>query len=127
MQQNYAEIDQNLRDLLGLSVAPIAITFASQQPHGIAPFGGSHPSPTADGRTGAVAAGCVFWMRGADREFSTSEQDHGNCSVGSYTHGFKTLPEAAAKADVQTLLAVEWVSEKDAMGLPTVSQKPSHV
>jgi uncharacterized protein (DUF169 family) len=127
LKQNYADIDRSLRDLLGLSVAPIAITFAEQQPAGIAPFGGRMPAPTPDGRTGAVSAGCVFWMRGIEREFFTTAADHGNCSVGSHTHGFKSLPEAAAKADVQTLLAVEWVSEKAAMGLPTVSKKPESV
>lgn len=127
VKQNYADLDRRLRDLLGLAVAPIAITFADAPPANIAPFGGDKPSPTTDGRTGAVPAGCVFWMKATEREFATTAADHGNCSVGSYTHGFKTLPEAAAKDDVQALLSVGWVSESAAMGLPTVAKKPASV
>lgn len=125
--QNYAELDRQLRELLGLAVAPIAITFADEVPAGIASFGGTTPAPTADGRTGAVPAGCVFWTKATDREFATTAGDHGNCSVGSYTHGFTTLSEAASKEDVQTLLSVGWVSETAAMGLPTVAKKPGSV
>jgi uncharacterized protein (DUF169 family) len=127
LKHDYATMDQELRDLLALSVPPIAITFADSAPAGMQSFGGTRPSPTPDGRTGAVPAGCVFWMRATDREFTTSAADHANCSVGSYTHGFETLPEAAGKADVQTLLAVEWVSMEAAMGLPTVAKKPEAV
>ena len=36
------------------------------------------PAPTADGRTGRVPAGCVFWIRGAERSFTTVAEDHGN-------------------------------------------------
>jgi uncharacterized protein (DUF169 family) len=126
-KHDYAAMDHELRDLLALSVPPIAITFAENAPAGVAPVGGSHPSPTPDGRTGAAPAGCVFWTRATDREFSTNAADHANCSVGSFTHGFKTLEEAAGKADVQTLLAVEWVSMEAAMGLPTVAKKPTNV
>jgi uncharacterized protein (DUF169 family) len=127
LKHDYSAMDHDLRDLLGLSVPPIAITFADAKPAGVAPYGGTKPAPTPDGRTGAVAAGCVFWTRATDREFATEAADHANCSVGSYTHGFETLPEAAGKADVQTLLAVQWVSMEAAMGLPTVAKKPGSV
>ena len=62
------------------------------------------PAPNEHGRTGQVPAGCVFWIDGADRTFATVAADHGNCSVGSYTHGFLTLEEAAAKDDVGAVL-----------------------
>jgi uncharacterized protein (DUF169 family) len=127
LKHDYATMDRDLHELLALSIPPIAITFADAQSAGVAPFGGTHPTPTPDGRTGAVPAGCVFWMRATDREFTTSAADHANCSVGSFTHGFKTLPEAAAGADVQTLLAVEWVTMEAAMALPTVAKKPDGV
>jgi len=42
----------------------------------------------------------VFWMKAADRTFGTVAEDHGNCSVGSVTHGFKTLDEVAGNSDV---------------------------
>jgi uncharacterized protein (DUF169 family) len=123
LKHDYATIDHELRGILGLGAPPIAITFTEEPPAGIEPYGSNRPYPTPDGRTGSVPAGCVFWMRATDREFATTAVDHGNCSVGSYTHGFKTLPEAAGNADVQSLLAVEWMTMESAMGLPTVSQK----
>jgi len=126
-KHDYAAMDRELRDLLALSVPPIAITFAATDPGGLEPFGAARPSPTPDGRTGAVAAGCVFWNHATEREFTTTAADHANCSVGSYTHGFKTLAEAAGGADVQTLLSVEWVTMEAALGLPTVAKKPGAV
>ena len=51
---------------------------------------------TPDGRTGAVAASCVFWIEATEAVFATVAEDHGNCSVGSLTHGFKTMARIAA-------------------------------
>jgi uncharacterized protein (DUF169 family) len=122
-----AALDRELRGLLGLSVPPIAIAFADRAPTDLPRLGGAMPSPTPDGRTGAVPAGCVFWMKATERAFATIAADHGNCSVGSYTHGFKTLPEAAAGADVAALLAAEWMTAEDAARIPMVAQKPAAV
>jgi hypothetical protein len=33
------------------------------------------PSATADGRTGAVAASCVFWVEGTQGVFATTAED----------------------------------------------------
>ena len=125
--RNLAQCESDLRDLLGLGVPPIAITFAADRPAGVAGFGASYPAPTADGRTGAVPAGCVFWMHATTRQFATVAEDHRNCSVGSYTHGFIPLAEAAAHADVQALIASEWVTPEAAAGIPQVSEKPAAV
>jgi uncharacterized protein (DUF169 family) len=124
---DYADASNQLRELLGLGIPPIAITFTSEDPSGIAPFGRSYPEPTADRRTGAVSAGCVFWMHATGREFKTSAADHGNCSVGSYTHGFTSLEEAAGHADVQALLAAQWVTPAAAARIPTLSVRPQSV
>ena len=51
--------------------------------------------PAEDGRTGRVAAGCVFWIEAASKTFSTVAEDHGNCSVGRVTHGFAALEDVA--------------------------------
>jgi uncharacterized protein (DUF169 family) len=126
-KENAAALDRELRELLGLAVAPIAIAFADQVPANLSRPGGTMPSPTADGRTGAVPAGCVFWNKALDGAFATVAADHGNCSVGSYTHGFKTLMEAAQGADVQALVGAEWVSMEDATKIPTVGKKPAAV
>jgi hypothetical protein len=70
----------------------------------------SMPPATADGRTGAVAASCVFWIEGTRGVFTTKAEDHGNCSVGSLTHGFKTMQEVAGNADVAALCESGWVT-----------------
>ncbi|HWE71897.1 MAG TPA: DUF169 domain-containing protein [Stellaceae bacterium] len=122
-----ATLDRELRELLGLSIAPIAIAFVDTVPAGLSRTKSTMPSPTADGRTGTVPAGCVFWNKALDGAFATIAADHGNCSVGSYTHGFKTLMEAAQGADVQALVGADWVSMEAAAKIPTVGKKPAAV
>jgi len=84
-------------------------------------------APTDDGRTGRVPAGCVFWMKGAERTFSTVAEDHGNCSVGSVTHGFKTLEDVAGNSDVAALLDSGWVTMDVVPEIPVVTEKPGAV
>jgi uncharacterized protein (DUF169 family) len=124
---NYAALDAELNTLLKLAVPAIGIAFRRDAAGAPPPHGGAKPAATADGRTGAVSAGCVFWMHATEREFSTVAADHGNCSVGSLTHGFKTLSEAAAGADVAALVQSEWVSPEVFPAIPTVKEKPGSV
>jgi uncharacterized protein (DUF169 family) len=63
----------------------------------------------------------------ADRVFSTVEADHGNCSVGMYTHGFIPLSEAATKADVGALVQSGWVGEADFPKIPAIREKPAGI
>lgn len=106
---------------------PIAITFSATRPDGVAAFDTPMPPPSPDGRTGSVAAGCVFWMESIDSTFSTVAEDHGNCSVGSWTHGFKTLDEIASNDDVGALLDSGWVTMDMVPHIPTVSEQPGAV
>ena len=122
-----AALDCELRELLGLAVAPIAIAFVDTVPADVARWLGTMPAPTADGRTGAAPAGCVFWNKAIESAFATVAADHGNCSVGSYTHGFKTLAEAAQGADVQALVGADWVTMEAAAKIPSVGKKPAAV
>jgi uncharacterized protein (DUF169 family) len=85
------------------------------------------PPPTPDGRTGRVPAGCVFWMKGADRTFTTMPEDHGNCSVGSLTHGLLTMEEAGSRADVAALLESGWITEDMIPGIPVVAERPGAI
>jgi uncharacterized protein (DUF169 family) len=127
-REDWTALDRDLRALLGLAVPPIAIAFAATAPADLARLdAGARPAPTPDGRTGAVAAGCVFWMRATEASFATIAADHGNCSVGSLTHGFKSFAEAAAGADVAALLAAEWVTAEAARQIPTIKEKPGAV
>ena len=66
-------------------------------------------------------------MKAATATFSTVAADHGNCSVGSLTHGFKTLEEIAGNSDVAALLDTGWVTMDVVPEIPVVSERPGSV
>lgn len=121
----WSRVAEELTSLLRLDAPPIGITFSA--PDGVEAFAEPMPSPTADGRTGRVPAGCVFWMKGAERAFTTVAADHGNCSVGSLTHGLIELSEAAGRADVAALVEAGWVTPEMFPQIPTVATRPDHI
>ena len=123
-----AALSAELMKLLNLAAPPVGIAFREEtETPGIDPIGTPRPEPTEDGRTGAASAPCVFWMLGTQRAFSTVAADHGNCSVGSYTHGFKGLEEIATKDDVAALVQSGWVGEADFPKVPAVKDKPGSI
>jgi uncharacterized protein (DUF169 family) len=128
MRKNWQSISERLVAALKPYGAPIGISFLSDS--GDSPFGrrdDPYPEPNEHGRTGQVPAGCVFWMRAVDTSFTTTASDHANCSVGSLTHGFLTLEEAATKDDVGAVLESGWVDEAAVGQLPVVKDKPGAV
>ncbi|MSQ35518.1 MAG: hypothetical protein EXR63_00010 [Dehalococcoidia bacterium] len=128
MAQDWQALNRQLMSALGSDIPPIAITFHDTPPAGVRPFDDPMPAPhEVDGRTGRVSAGCVFWMKSTDRTFSTVAEDHANCSVGSVTHGFKTLAEVGGNADVAALLESGWVTMDVVPQIPVVTQKPAAV
>ncbi len=126
-QQNWDALATELRTLLSLELAPLAITFSDAAPAGVPAYEGAMPAPAPDGRTGKVAAGCVFWTQATDRTFTTAPADHGNCSVGSLTHGLKTLDEIAGNADVAAILESGWATMDIVPQIPTVSTRPNFI
>lgn len=116
-----------LSSLLRLAAPPLGIAFRRDEGAEAPRYESTPPKPTGDRRTGAVPAGCVFWFKAVERAFSTRAADHANCSVGSYTHGFETLEEAATKTDVATLFESGWVTEADVPGIAHVSEKPEAI
>src|SRR3954468_21751463 len=128
MTAPWKQLSDDLSASLHLNDAPIAITFSADGgPAGVPAFEEPMPAAAADGRTGRVPAGCVFWMKAADRTFSTVAEDHANCSVGSMTHGFKTLEEVAGNGDVAALLESGWVTMDMVPHIPVVTEKPATV
>ena len=117
----------DLQEFLGLAVPPVAIAFISHVPAGIERIQRTTPPRTADGRTGAVAASCVFWIEGTRGVFATEAEDHGNCSVGSLTHGFKTMEEIAQNADVAALCETGWVTPEAVAKVAVVREKPTSI
>jgi uncharacterized protein (DUF169 family) len=126
-ETNWSQLASDLTSTLHLASPPLAITFSDTAPEGVAPFEEPMPDALPDGRTGRVPAGCVFWMKATDRTFSTVAEDHGNCSVGSVTHGFKTLDEVAGNSDVSALLQSGWVTMDVVPQIPVVHERPGAV
>lgn len=124
---DWNEVSAELSRLLRLDAPPIGITFSAEAPEGVEAYDAPMPEPTPDGRTGRVPAGCVFWMKGAERTFTTVPQDHGNCSVGSLTHGLIDLAEAAGRADVAALVEAGWVTPDVFPLIPTVAERPGFI
>jgi len=116
-----------LTAVLHLSVAPVAITFNDEEAPPFAAALDPMPEPTTDGRTGRVPAGCVFWVHALDRTFTTKPEDHGNCTVGSLTHGLIDLEVAGTRADVGTLVEANWVTAEALPAIPTVATRPSAI
>ena len=126
-QQENQKLAEDMVRSLGLQHAPLAISFTRQAAPGVEPFADPMPEPTADGRTGRVAAGCVFWMKAEGRSFSTEAEDPANCSVGSVTHGFRTLEEVGGKADVGALVGAGWVAPEMFPAIPVVKDRYRYV
>jgi len=118
---------ERLAGALHLAVAPVAISFLDREPERVDRFDAPMAEPTPDGRAGRVPAGCVFWVHGATRTFATVPEDHGNCSVGRYTHGLASLDDVAANADVATLLESGWVTPEAVGAIPSVSTAPAAI
>lgn len=117
-----------LNELLGLAFEPVAITFlTADSPNAVPRFDAPMSEPTEDGRTGRVAAPCVFWTLGHASTFDTAVEDHGNCSVGSYTHGFVEAGDILDKSDVGALLDVGWVTMEAFSGVAALHSRPTGV
>jgi len=125
--QDWAGLARDLEANLHTTAPPVAITFSAAAPDGVAPFDRPMAPPADDGRTGRVPAGCVFWMHAVDSTFTTVAEDHGNCSVGSWTHGFIGLEEAATRPDVGALMESGWVTMEMVPHIPVVTETPANV
>lgn len=124
---DWGRLADELSTALHPTAPPIGITFSKERPEGVPEFDAPMPPPTADGRTGRVAAGCVFWMKSVDRTFSTVAEDHGNCSVGSVTHGWKSWEDVGNNADVAAILETGWVTPDVIPQIPVVSERPGAI
>jgi uncharacterized protein (DUF169 family) len=117
-----------LTDLLDLEHSPIAITVHDELPDdGVPRFDEPMSEPTEDGRSGRAAAPCVFWMHAHERTFDTLAEDHGNCSVGRFTHGFAEAADILDKSDVAALLDVGWVTMEAFGGVSAMARRPKGV
>lgn len=113
--RNYAVFADRLSQLLGLTHAPVAVSFDTPRDPDAAT-----PVPTEP-------AGCCFWAPAQQRRIDTVAADHANCSVGSYTHGLIPLEQAAAGGDTAALVGSGWVGEADLMAAAALPFRPSSI
>jgi uncharacterized protein (DUF169 family) len=112
---DWAGLSRALTETLHPTAPPIAITFSHAPVPGV-----SRPETVP-------VAGCVFWMRGVESTFTTVAEDHAGCSVGSVTHGFKTIDDVVGNDDVATLLGSGWVTPEMVPQIPVVTERPGAV
>jgi uncharacterized protein (DUF169 family) len=127
MMDDWSALAEQLAGALHLAAPPIGIAFHDAPPDGVERFDAPMSEPSADGRRGRVPAGCVFWMHAAHKAFATVAADHGNCSVGSLTHGLATLDEVGGNDDVAALVNSGWVDPSAFATLPMVTSSPAAV
>lgn len=124
---NHVAAHSELVDLLGLAHAPVAITLHTEVPEDASWFDEPMTEPTGDGRAGRVPAACVFWDRAHTASFTTAPEDHGNCSVGRFTHGLVGAEGILDKTDVGTLLEVGWVTMEAFAGVAALERAPAAI
>ncbi len=115
-------IADDLKTSLKLDHEPIAIAFLDAAPDGIERFGAPMSEPAPDGRRGRVPAGCVFWGLAEQSAFLTVPDDHGNCSIGSVTHGLKQVSDVSDNSDVAVLAECGWIENPSQIDLPVVER-----
>lgn len=125
--EDWKNLGAELKSLLNLQSPPLAIAFSNDAPPNVSPFEAKMPEPMPDGRTGKVPAGCVFWIEAASKTFTTTPEDHANCSVGSLTHGLKTIEEVASNGDVAAILEAGWVTLDVVPQIPVVKERPNFI
>lgn len=110
------DLVEELRRLLDLGHPPVAVTFHEKE-----------PAEDLGARPAAEPAGCCFWAQAESRRLHTTATDHAHCSVGSYTHGFVSLADAAAGMDTAALVSSGWVGEADLAAAPSVATTPAAI
>ncbi|HEY7957951.1 MAG TPA: DUF169 domain-containing protein [Polyangia bacterium] len=106
-----------LQKLLGLRSRPIAISFRSEAPEGVAHVSQGEP------------AGCGYWRRAAEGEvFYTVAGDHVSCPVGAHTHSVPLTDEQkkGLMGLVETMVGLEYLKMEDVAQIPTLP-KPFEV
>jgi len=110
-----AVLARRLSELLGLTEAPVAVSFDAT------------PGADATGPVPAQPAGCCFWAPAQQHRLDTVAADHAHCSVGSYTHGLIPLEQAAAGSDTAALVGSGWVDEADLKSAAALPFRPSSI
>lgn len=115
--QHYNELGIELQSLLKLEHPPIGISFTNEPPAGVKKMSGSVPS------------GCVFWIKAFTEQFYTTQSDHANCSIGSFTHGFLPSSQVSLDScpDIKLMVEADYLALRDFGGVPRMENKQKFV
>lgn len=105
-QQRAADV----RSLLNLDVAPVALTFASEPPAGVPQT--THTSPST----------CGFWRHAEKSTFYATAEQHHNCQIGAMVMGFELPPEIMDQIGglVGTMCGHSYLSPEEGDKIPSV-------
>jgi uncharacterized protein (DUF169 family) len=98
-----------LRDLLGLELAPVAISFVQTPPAGVRHVPASGPS------------GCSYWKLAAEgNTFYTDQADHLNCTIGAYTHNVELPPEKGKELEsmIGEMVKLQYIRSEEVPSIP---------
>lgn len=100
---------EQLRDLLDLRTAPVALTFRQDAPADVPRVSAAAPS------------GCSYWKRAAEGEsFYTEASHHYSCPIGAHTHGVDLPPAQAKELEgvVGMMLGLHYLRAEEVPGIP---------
>lgn len=115
---DYQAIEQQLSKILDLPRRPVAVSFRENAPVEVPKFTGTAPS------------GCSFWRIAAQgRTFYTVANDHYNCPIGSYTHGFDLPAERSQElGETLALMAgIGYIRMEEVPSIPRLQKAPGVV
>jgi uncharacterized protein (DUF169 family) len=100
----------SIPELLGLSQAPVTISFVDAAPAGVPHVGAVEP------------ASCGYWRRAAAGEvFYTVADDHKRCPVGAHTHNVTLTPVETQELTtmLQTMVGLSYLKMEEVPHIPT--------
>lgn len=100
---------QQIQELLGLKIVPVAVAFRDSVPAGIPRI--TTPAP----------AGCGYWKLAAEGQiFYTEASDHYSCPVGAHTHGVDLPTQVATELNglVQAMVGMQYLTMAEIPMIP---------
>jgi uncharacterized protein (DUF169 family) len=114
----YQKYSRQIQESLGLTLAPVGVSFCDEVPEGIPEY------------EGHVAAGCQFWEQASHSLFATSAVDHHLCSIGVYTHNLVDAPETQQhelETTLKTMIGIDYIREPEVKEIPVVNRQSKYV
>lgn len=109
------KIEKQIKDAIGLSKRPVAISFVAKPPAGVKLYEAMAPS------------GCTFWKIAAEgRTFYTEHAHHYNCAVGCYTHSIALPPERAHELPdtINLMASIGYIKPEEVGGIHHLAESP---